>query len=274
MPRLTTPAPSVSARLLSVLEAFGPGSTRLTLSDLSRRTGLPLTTTHRLVGELTTWGALERDADGRYQIGLRLWEIGALAPRGHGLRETAMPFLEDLYEATHQNVQLAVLDGHEAVFLERLSGREAVHVFTRVGGRLPVHATGVGLVLLAHAPKAVQEEVIAGPLKRFTEKTIPNGPALRRVLADVRRQGFAISNGQIELVALSVAAPVHGPDDSVIAAISLVVPSEDSDAYALLTAVRAAARGISRALGSPSARRVPRSVRRETFSAPEGLRRR
>ncbi|SDN72542.1 IclR family transcriptional regulator [Allokutzneria albata] len=268
MPKPATPPSSVSARLLSVLGAFGPGSPRLTLSEISRRTGLPLTTAHRLVGELAAWGGLERDGEGHYQIGLRLWEIGALAPRGLGLRESAMPFLEDLYEATHQNVQLAVLDGNDAVFLERLSGREAVHVFTRVGGRLPAYATGVGLVLLAYAPHEVQEAAISLPLKRFTEKTIPNGAVLRRVLADVRRQGFALSDGQIELIAVSVAAPVHGPDDSVVAAISVVVPSENGDAYAHLPAVRAAARGISRALGAPSARRLPSPVHRETFSAP------
>ncbi|GAA4005364.1 IclR family transcriptional regulator [Allokutzneria multivorans] len=265
---MPSPPPSVSARLLSVLEAFSPGSTRLTLSEIARRTGLPLTTAHRLVGELTAWGGLERDSAGGYQIGLRLWEIGALAPRGLGLRETAMPFLEDLYEATHQNVQLAVLDGNDAVFLERLSGREAVHVVTRVGGRLPAYATGVGLVLLAHAPHEIQESAISLPLKRFTDRTIPSGAELRRVLADVRRQGFAISDGQIELIAVSVAAPVHDHDDAVVAAISVVVPSEDGDAYALLPAVRAAARGISRALGSPSARRLPGPVHRETFSAP------
>ena len=241
---------SVTSRVLAVLATFSAAHPDLTLTEISRRTGLPLTTAHRIVGELAEWGALERAADGRYRVGLRLWEVGALAPRGLGLRESAMPFLEDLYEVTRENVQLAVLDGTEVVYVERLSGRGAVNVITRVGGRLPLHATGVGLVLLAHADPALQEQVIAGPLRRYTEKTICTPDELRRVLAEVRRTGVAVSDGQIELIALSIAAPVHGVRGEVVAALSVVVPAETSDARAYVPVVRAAARGISRTLGA------------------------
>ncbi|WP_214366485.1 IclR family transcriptional regulator [Pseudonocardia sp. H11422] len=246
-----TPGPrsSVTARVLDVLAAFTTERPRLTLTEISRRCGLPLTTTHRLVGELAGWGALERADDGRYRIGLRLWEVGALAPRSLGLRETAMPFLEDLYEVTRENVQLAVLDGTEVVYVERLSGRAAVNVITRVGMRLPLHATGVGLVLLAHADAALQEKVLTAPLRRYTEKTICVPDVLRRTLADVRRTGVAISDGQIELVALSVAAPVRAAGGEVVAALSVVVPAAGTSPLAYIPVVRAAARGISRALG-------------------------
>ncbi|OLT11137.1 IclR family transcriptional regulator [Pseudonocardia sp. CNS-139] len=230
------------------------GRPELALTELSRRAGLPLTTTHRIVGELAGWGALERADDGRYRVGLRLWEVGALAPRGLGLRESAMPFLEDLYAVTKQNVQLAVLDGTEVVYLERLSGRGAVNVITRVGGRLPLHATGVGLVLLAHAGPDLQERVLAGPLRRYTPKTLCAPDELRRTLAEVRRTGVAVSDGQIELIALSVAAPVRGARGEVVAALSVVVPAETSDARAYVPVVRAAARGISRVLGAPDSR--------------------
>jgi DNA-binding IclR family transcriptional regulator len=242
---------SVTARVLRVLAAFSAERPELMLTEIARRAGLPLTTAHRIVGELTEWGALERATDGRYRIGLRLWEVGALAPRGLGLRESAMPFLEDLHAVTKQNVQLAVLDGSEVVYLERLSGRGAVHVFTRVGGRLPLHATGVGLVLLAFATPDLQEQVLASPLKRYTSRTICHPDELRRALAEVRRTGVAVSEGQIELVALSVAAPVRGPDGDVVAALSVVVPAESSDAMAYVPVVLTAARGISRVLGRP-----------------------
>ena len=254
-------AETVTGRVLRVLTAFTAERPELALTELSRRAGLPLTTTHRLVRELTGWGALERGDDGRYRIGLRLWEVGALAPRGLGLRESAMPFLEDLYEVTRQNVQLAVLDGTEVVYVERISGRGAVNVITRVGGRLPLHATGVGLVLLAHADPELQEQVLAAPLKRYTAKTMCEPEEVRRVLADVRRTGVAVSDRQIELVALSVAAPVHGHRGDVVAALSVVVPAATSDARAYVPVVRAAARGISRVLGAPDPRpaRPPRS---------------
>ncbi|MBW0136162.1 IclR family transcriptional regulator [Pseudonocardia abyssalis] len=241
---------TVTERALGVLAAFDASHTVLTLTEIGRRAGLPLSTAHRLVGELTQWGALERGADGRYRIGLRLWEVGALAPRSVGLREAAMPFLADLHEVTGENVQLAVLDGTEVVYVDRISGRAAVNVITRVGGRLPLHATGVGLVLLAHAPPELQEQVLAAPLRRYTDRTICSPTELRRVLADVRRTGVAVSDGQIELVALSVAAPVRGPRDDVVAALSVVVPAATSDARSYVPVVRAAARGASRSLAA------------------------
>src|SRR5919204_6466116 len=137
-------ARSVTSKVLALLEAFTPTTPELTQSELARRAGLSLPTAHRRLAELVEWGALERGADGRYRIGLRLWEVASLAPRGLGLRELAMPFLEDLYEVTHENVQLAVREGVEVVFVERISGRHAVPVWTRVGGRFAMHATGVG----------------------------------------------------------------------------------------------------------------------------------
>src|SRR5690242_21739862 len=96
---------SVTARAFGVLEAFTPTAPTLTLSEIARRAGLPLTTAHRLVAELRRAGALERDADGTYRIGLRLWGVASLAPRGVPVGEAALPFLEDLYEVTRENAQ-------------------------------------------------------------------------------------------------------------------------------------------------------------------------
>ncbi|WP_405915614.1 IclR family transcriptional regulator [Streptomyces sp. NBC_00728] len=240
---------SAPGRLLAVLAAFDHGHPALSLTDISRRAGLSLTTAHRLVAALAEWGALERDADGVYHVGLRLWEIAALAPRGLALRQTALPYLEDLYEATHENVQLAVRDGSEVVYTEWIAGRSSVGVRIQVGAHWPLHATGVGLALLAHTQPAFQETYCAGPLVSYTPYTITDPVRLRRTLAEVRRTGVAVSNRQVTDDALSVAAPVRGTDGSVVAAVSLVVPQADAQVPALIPAVRLAARGISRALG-------------------------
>ncbi|MEV6117010.1 IclR family transcriptional regulator [Streptomyces sp. NPDC052109] len=240
---------SAADRLLAVLAAFDHEHPALCLTDISRRAGLSLTTAHRLAGTLTTWGALERDRSGMYHVGLRLWEVAALAPRGLGLRQLALPYLEDLYEATHENVQLAVRDGTEVVYIEWLSGRSAVGVHIRVGGRWPLHATGVGLVLLAHGDPGAQDEYCAGPLAAFTPYTINDPARLRRMLAEVRRSGVAVSERQVTEDALSVAAPVRGPGGDVVAAVSVVVPRAGAQVPALAPAVRLAARGVSRALG-------------------------
>ena len=255
-PDAESPRPSVSARLLGLLDVFTADQPQLTLSEISTRTGVPLSTTHRLVGELVVWGALERAPSGRFRIGLKLWELGSLAPQGLPLREVALPLMEDLYEATHENVQLSVLRGKEAVFVERLAGRDAVQTLTRVGGRFPIHATGGGLVLLAHAPVDVQEEVLEAPLEKYTPMTIQDPTRLRRELAEVRHRGYAISDRQVTMDAISVASPVLDARDRVVAALSLVVAHETAQPMQLVPLVRSTARSISRLLGSAQARRT------------------
>lgn len=245
---MTGPAPaSVTGKVLALLGAFDATHRELSLSELARRSGLHLSTAQRRATELVAAGALERDDAGLYRIGLWLWEVGSLAPRSSSLREVALPYLEDLYVVTRENVQLAVRDGTEVVFVERIAGRSAVPVLTRVGGRFAPHATGVGLVLLAHAPTEVLEEVLAGGLTRYTDRTITDPEQLRRVLATVRRDGYAVSAGAVTDDAVSIAAPVADPDGRVIAAVSLVVSAAEARPGALAPVVQTAARAISRA---------------------------
>jgi DNA-binding IclR family transcriptional regulator len=242
---------SVVARALRLLEAFGPNRPALTLSQIARHAALPPSTAHRLLGELVEWGALERDGNGTFWVGLRLFELGALAPRGTGLRERALPYLEDLCQVTRENVQLAVREGVQLVFVERLAGSAAVPVLTRVGGRFALTATGVGLVLLAHAPTEVQETVLAGKIDRFTACTVTDPDRLRHMLADVRTNGFSVSDRQITMDALSVGAPVMDGRGRVVAAVSLVVHHDAAPAHTLAPLVRTSARAISRVLGQP-----------------------
>ncbi|MGY1842707.1 IclR family transcriptional regulator [Modestobacter sp. SYSU DS0875] len=255
---------TAAGRTLAVLAAFGPEHASLSLSDISRRTGLSLTTTHRLVGELRQWGALERGPDGRYAIGLRLLELGALAPHGLQLRELALPFLDDLHHATRANIHLAVRDGHDVVYVEALRARGAIRVLSRLGGRWPLHATGTGQVLLAYADPEVQREVLASPLRRYTANTITDVDKLRRVLAEVRRTGVAIAENHLPPAgALALAVPVRGPGDEVVASLGVTVQRETVKSHALIPVLAATARGISRALGAPSVSTVdPRTVRR------------
>ena len=248
----------VAQRLLALLAAFDAEHRELTLTALARRADLPAATAHRLIGQLTAWGALEQAESGAYRIGLRLWEVATLAPRSSGLRRAALPFMEDLYETTHENVQLAVRDGLDTLYVELISGRSAVVVRTTVGSRWPLHATGVGLVLLAHADQGIQERVFAAPLERFTRHTITDPARLRAKLAEVRRADAAVSDRQITDDAVSVAAPIRDAAGHVVAALSLVVPA-GANAAALVPAVRMAARGSSRALGYLGAATPPAS---------------
>lgn len=234
---------AVLDRAFALLGAFDTEHRALRLADLAHRTGLPRSTALRLARKLTASGALERQDDGRYVIGLRLLELASLAPRGHGLRTVAMPFLEDLFQVTEQHVVLAVREEDEALLVERLSGHNESRAHYRVGGRMPLASTGVGLVLLAHAPVDVQERALASFAPGQEVEGIRTSADLRRVLAEVRRGGYALGR-RAEPPHTSVAAPVrdaHG----VVAAVSVVAPS-DEFAAACVPAVRATARAVSR----------------------------
>lgn len=119
---------SVAARVLAVLGAFDADHRALTLSQIARRTGLPVATVHRLVADLVRGHALERRASGEYVVGRMIWDLGLLAPARSGLREAASPFLHDLYGATLATVHLAVREGAEVLYLARLSGHHSVPV--------------------------------------------------------------------------------------------------------------------------------------------------
>ncbi len=242
----STPGTSVTSRALALVGAFDEEHRRLTLTELAGRAGLPVPTAHRLVAELVEWGALSRTAGGDYVIGRRLWDIGLLAPLQAGLVELASPYLHDLYGATHATVHLAVRDGHEVLYLDRLRGSASVPVVSTIGSRLPMHATGVGKVLLAHAPPEVQQAVLAD-LPRVTPYTVTQPGLLRRQLARAARDGYATTTEEMSLGACSVAVPVRRGSD-VVAALGLVVPSIKRDRARLVAALQVAGRGIGRAL--------------------------
>jgi DNA-binding IclR family transcriptional regulator len=247
---VSAPGASVTSRALALVGAFDEEHRRLSLSELAERAGLPVPTAHRLVGELVAWGALSRTSAGDYVVGRRLWDVGLLAPVQTGLRQLASPYLHDLYGATLATVHLAVRDGTQVLYLDRLSGHASVPVVSTIGSRLPMHATGVGKVLLAHAPTTVQIDVLAN-LTRVTPYTINQPGTLRRQLARVLKDDYATTVEEMSLGACSVAVPIRARGD-VIASLGIVLPSLKKDRARLVAAMQVAARGIGRALDLPS----------------------
>ncbi len=237
---------SVTSRALALVGAFDEDHRQLSLTDLAERADLPLTTAHRLVAELVAWGALAREPSGSYVIGRRLWDVGLLAPVQADLVEVASPFMHDLYGATLATVHLAVRDGVEVLYLERLRGHASVPIVSTVGSRLPMHATGVGKVLLAHAPAEVQARALTD-LERVTPYTITQPGTLRRQLDRVVRDGYATTVEEMSLGGCSVAVPIRR-GDQVVASIGMVVPSLKATRARLVSALQVAARGIERGL--------------------------
>jgi DNA-binding IclR family transcriptional regulator len=215
--------------VLDVLSTFARDQQFQTLSEIARRAELPLSTAHRIVGELAERGVLERGVDGAWHVGLPLWEMASGCPRTQIVRDVALPFMQDLYEVTHENVHLAVRDGSESVFVERIAGHRSVELVTRVGGRLPLAATGLGRVLLAHAPTDVVESVLDSPLQAWTPHTLVDPEQLRAQLAQIRRDHVIVCDRQIQTSTISVAAPIRmGAGGPVRAALAVIIPAEQA----------------------------------------------
>ena len=249
MPRTATGESSLT-RAVRVLDAFTADEPTLSVTEIARRSALHVATASRLVGRLVEEGLLARSPDGGVRVGMRLWELASRAAPTRSLRDAAMPFLEDLHAVVGHHAQLAVRDGDEVIFLERLSARDAVINYTRIAGRLPMHISSSGVVLLASAPPEVRERVLARPLQRWTAGTITSPERLRAVLAEVRQQGYALLPGHVHEDATGVAVPVRDGMGEVVAALSVIVPNDDRAASALAV-LQAAARGIGRALREP-----------------------
>ncbi|XVQ09374.1 IclR family transcriptional regulator [Spirillospora sp. CA-255316] len=244
----TATGESVFCRVVRVLEAFDPDTPALRVGEIARRSGLHVATASRLVEELVSHGWLRREPDRKVRIGVRLWELASRASPTLGLREAVMPFLEDLHAVVGHHAQLGVLDGHEVLFVERLSAPGAVINITRIAGRLALHTSSSGLVLLAFGPADLQERILAGPLPAYTENTISNSQRLRSFLAEVRRTGYAFCPGFIDERAAGIAVPIRDPANRAVAAMSVIVPN-DENARMQIPALQAAARGVTRAMG-------------------------
>lgn len=231
-------------RGLGVLEALaelGEGG----LSRLAERTGLAKSTLYRLLQTLVRLGFVEEEG-GVYRVGPRGFAVGQAYPRKN-LLQAARPEMEALVERFGESVNLAVRSGLEALYLDQVEGRQLVRLFTAPGTRAPLHATGVGKVLLAFG--GIPEGLVLEP---YTPYTLTQWDRLLEALEEVRVQGYALDNEERELGVRCVAAPVFGPEGRVVAALSLSAPSRrlsQEEAHRLAKEVVEAAKRASLRLG-------------------------
>ncbi len=240
-------------RAMRVLAAFDEDTPELTAAQLAARSGLPLSTVHRLIGQLLEEGLLGRTDGFRYAVGLRLWELGELSPFAVRLRETALPHMVRLYEATGENVHLAVLDAPTpptatAIFAGRITGQASVPTLGRMGGRHPLHTTGVGKALLATRDAAWLDEYLAAPLLPETTLSITDPAALRAELATARTRGYAVTHGEMTLGNVSVAAALGNVAGLPPVAVGIVAHDSDTLERRLAPLVVQAAKDLTRAL--------------------------
>lgn len=248
MIRMTSPVlqdtSSSLRRALSLLDAFTPQHRELSIRQLSARSGVSRSTTHRLAQELLEWGALERGSDG-LRLGAKLFELGMLTPNAATLREVAAVHLHALHEVTRLTANLAIRDGDEIVYLEKLSSRGLSVPHTRTGGRGTLHATALGKAMLAFG-EPMADASLEPLLIPVTSKTITSVPMLRRELARVREARVAFDVEESQLGLFCVAAPVLDVRGRAIAAISVTGATALSEARGFASAVLQAAVAVGR----------------------------
>ncbi|MEV0587557.1 IclR family transcriptional regulator [Nonomuraea sp. NPDC050310] len=243
MPR-TSPGGSLE-RAIDLLTSLSGHSAPLSLSRLARETGLPKSTTHRLLGVLCARDLVKRAGTG-YVLGDLLTTL--TRERIPGSRPLVLPYLMDLYETTRQTVNVAVASGPEAIYVERIYGHDRVACPSDEHDRAPLHCTAAGKVLLAYDDDARKALLEHGRLARMTQRTITGLLGLDRELALVRRHGLAYSQEEFAPGLTSVAAPVIGPGGSVTMAVEIAGRTSAMRLGRVGIAVRGAAQAISTAL--------------------------
>ncbi|MFC8868776.1 IclR family transcriptional regulator [Streptomyces sp. NPDC057148] len=259
------PPPSLLEKAARVLSAFQTGQPRLTLTEVVQRSGLPRSSAHRILDQLVRQRWLERE--GRdYRLGMGMLELGALASHHNRLRRAALPHLHALHESTGHLVHLAVLDGTEVVYLERIGGSLDSGVPSRVGGRQPAYCTAAGKAILAFSDDAVVEPVIRQGLRPRTPRTITWPEAFRSELAMVRERGVAFDCEEGFQGVFCVAAPLRGAGRAV-ASISVCGNGVHRELERIAPAVRGCTRSVWQAMFGPGQRAKQRA--RTAAALPE-----
>lgn len=240
-------------RGLKLLNLFSLREAELSIGEMARRSGTPKSTTHRLVQDLIQWGALERGRKG-VRLGVRLFELGNMVPDHTRLRELAIPFAHTLNTITKLTSNIAVREGSEIIYIEKIRSEDLRVPHSRVGGRLPMHCTALGKTILAFSTDEFVESVLSEPLARLADKTITEPERLRAELSEVRRTRVAYDLEESQEGLFCVAAPIIGYANRALGAISVTGASSRSQARSFSDAVSASAHAITHALRRPSGR--------------------
>lgn len=208
-------------RGLMVIRAFGPEEPELTLSDVARRTGLTRAAARRFLLTLADLGYVRSDGK-HFALTPRVLELGYAYLSSLSLPEIAAPHLERLAAEVHESSSVSVLDGDEIVYVGRVPTSRIMRVSINVGTRFPAYATSMGRVLLAALAQADLDAYLARvALRPLTARTLTDAGELRAELARIREQGWALVDQELEEGLRSVAAPVHGREGAVVAAVNV-----------------------------------------------------
>ncbi|MED4600499.1 IclR family transcriptional regulator [Paenibacillus validus] len=210
-------------RALRILDLFDENETELKITEISERMGLSKSTVHSLLKTLQLYRYIEQNPEnGKYRLGMKLFERGNFVISRLDIRTVAKRFLVHLSERTGQTTHLVILDGKEGVYIDKVEGEQAMILSSRIGRRIPLHATSVGKVFLAFKSKEELAKLLDG--YDFYEKTVNTITTKERLMAEldeIRRQGYAVDNQEYEPGVRSAGVPIYNYAGEVAAAISI-----------------------------------------------------
>lgn len=211
------------AKAMKLLDILAEAPVPLTLAELSTKTGWPKSTVHGLLSTMRESSVIAQDDEGRYMLGIRLFEYGCMLSSSWTILETAKPYIQHISYHTGEAVFLSILDRGEIITLDRADNRTGLQTSAEMGCRLPIHCTSQGKLFLAYMNEQEQESILRRTeLREYTNHTITSLSALRKEFDTIRQQGYAIENGEYKKGLRSVAAPIFDQDGKVRYAIGII----------------------------------------------------
>lgn len=246
----TTPTVQVIERMFTLIDVLASREEAISLKEISEKSGLHLSTTHRLLNDLATGRFVEHPQPGSYRLGMRLLELGNLVKSRLNVRDAALLPMRELHKLIQQPVNLSLRQGDEIVYIERAySERSGMQVVRAIGGRAPLHLTSVGkLFLAADDPQRVRAYATRTGLSGHTKNSLTQLSTLERELSKVRQYGIAHDNEELELGVRCMAAGIYDDQGTLVAGLSISAPAGRLE-EAWLPKLQSTAREISKTLG-------------------------
>ncbi|MBV7459749.1 MULTISPECIES: IclR family transcriptional regulator [unclassified Acidovorax] len=244
------PSVQVLERMFTLIDVLASREEAISLKEISEKTGLHPSTTHRILNDLTIGRFVDRPESGSYRLGMRLLELGNLVKARLSVRDAALTPMRNLHKLIQQPVNLSMRQGDEIVYVERAySERSGMQVVRAIGGRAPLHLTSTGKLFLAlDDPQRVRAYATRTGLAGHTRNSITQLPILERELAKARQYGIARDNEELELGVRCMAAGVYDDQGKLVAGLSISAPADRLD-EGWLPKLQATANEISLALG-------------------------
>ncbi|MDI6870671.1 MAG: IclR family transcriptional regulator [Bacillota bacterium] len=249
------PTIQVLAKAVAILSAFSTEEPSLTLAQIAVRTHIPKTTAHRLLVNLTRLGLIapHPSQENLYTLGPRLLELGGVALASFDLRQTLSPHLDELQRRARHTVLVAIMADDHLLYIDRRESQYSLAVTSRIGSRRPPHFGAIGKVMMAFLPeKEVDRLLTSHPLAPLTPHTVVDAAVYRKTLSQVRRQGYAVEDGEVLEGVIGVAAPVFNQFGKVVAAIGVAAPKAlvtDTQFHGIIRDLLATAQNASYDLG-------------------------